>query len=114
MRWPRRSGAPPPPAITFSIQGGPWRVETDGASTAQVSQTDPPSGPAEFIYRLAPGERSGQYAALVIGVGKALTERTHLVFRAHAVRPMRLSVQARHPHSGGRWQKSVYLDSEIR
>jgi hypothetical protein len=104
----------PQPTITFSIQGGPWRVETDGTSTAEVSQTDPPKGPAQFRYRLADRGRAGQYAALVIGVGKALTERTHLVFRAHAERPMRVSVQTRHPHSGGRWQQSVYLDSEVR
>jgi hypothetical protein len=103
-----------PPASTFNIQGGPWRVENDGTSTAQVAQSDPPQGPVEFNYRLAEGGRSGQYAALVIGVGKALTERTHLAFRAHAARPMRISVQTRQPHSGGRWQKSVYLDAETR
>jgi hypothetical protein len=102
------------PATTLSIQGGPWRVETDGASTAQVSQTEPPKGPTEFTYRLAGGSRAGQYAALVIGVGKALTERTHLVIRAHAPRPMRISVQARHPGSGARWQRSVFLDAQPR
>jgi hypothetical protein len=108
------AGAHPPPATTFSIQGGPWRVETDDASSAQVSQTDPPKGAVEFKYRLADGGRSDQYAALVIGVGKALTERTHMAFRGRAVRPTRMSVQARQPHSGGRWQKSVYLDAETR
>ena len=104
----------PKPAMTLSIQGGPWKVETDGTSTAQVSQTEPPKGPAEFTYRLADGTRTGQYAALVVGVGGALTARTHLVVRANAARPMRLSVQARNPRSGGRWQKSIYLDSQVR
>jgi hypothetical protein len=113
-------GALPPhaddfsPTTTLSIQGGPWRVETDGGSTAQVSQNEPPKGPTEFTYHLADGSRSGQYAALVIGVGKALTERTHLVFRAHAQRPMRISVQARYPGSGARWQSSVFLDAQAR
>ena len=45
-------------------------------STAQVSQTQPPNGPAVFSYRLGDGDRAEQYAALVIGVGTALTERT--------------------------------------
>ena len=63
---------------------------------------------------LAGGGRTGQYAALVIGVGNALTDRTHLAFRAHASRPMRISVQARHPQSGDRWQRSIYLDAEPR
>ena len=104
----------PAPTMTLSIQGGPWRVETDGASTAQVSQTEPPKGPVEFSYRLSDGTRTGQYAALVVGVGKALTERTHLVVRAQATRPMRLSVQVRNPQSGGRWQRSIYLDAQLR
>ena len=104
----------PKRTITLSIQGGPWKVETDGTSTAQVSQAEPPKGPAGFSFRLADGARTGQYAALVVGVGRALTERTHLVVRAQAARPMRISVQARNPRSGGRWQKSIYLDSEIR
>jgi hypothetical protein len=50
----------------------------------------------------------------VIGVGTALTERTHLALRAQASRPMRVSVQARQPQSGERWQRSIYLDGEIR
>jgi hypothetical protein len=116
---PAEWGSPPhvehtPTTISLSIQGGPWRVETDGTSTAQVAQAEPPKGATEFTYRLADGERSGQYAALVIGVGKGLTERTHLAFRAHAQHPMRISVQARHPQSGARWQTSVYLDPQVR
>ena len=104
--WGKMSPAvgPAVPTITLSVQGGPWHVENDGASTAQVSQTEPPRGPAEFSYRLADGTRAGQYAALVIGVGKALTERAHLALRASAQQPMRISVQARHPRSGARWQ----------
>jgi len=104
----------PQPTISLSIQGGPWRTETDNASSAQVAQTQPPNGPTVFSYRLGGGGRAGQYAALAIGVGTALTERAHLAVRAHAPRPMRVSVQARHPQSGERWQKSIYLDAEIR
>jgi hypothetical protein len=103
-----------PPTITRTIQGGPWHAEKDDESSAQVSQTDYPTGPVEFSYRLAGSDRAGRYAALGIGVGSALTERTHLAFRAQAPRPMRVSVQARHPQSGHRWQRSIYLDAETR
>ncbi len=106
--------APYSPTISLSIQGGPWHTETDGVSSAEISQTEPPKGPAEFTYRLADGGRTDQHAALVIGVGTALTERTHLALRAQASRPMRVSVQARQPQSGERWQRSIYLDGEIR
>jgi hypothetical protein len=100
--------------ITRSIQGGPWHTEKDDRSSAQVAQKDYPTGPVEFTFRLAGGDRDGRYAALGIGVGKALTERTHLAFRARASQPMRISVQARHPKSGDRWQRSIYLDGEAR
>ena len=102
------------PAITRGIQGGPWHVEKDDESSAEISQKDYPTGPAQFTFRLGGGDPDGRYAALGIGVGKALTERTHVAFRAHASRPMRVSVQARRPESGERWRRSVYLDAEPR
>ena len=80
-------------------------------STADVSQIEPPGGPVEFSYRLAGGERAGQYAALVISVGDALSARARLVFRAAASQPMRISVQARRPRSGERWQRSIHVDT---
>ena len=103
-----------PPAMTRGIQGGPWHVEKDDASSAEITQTDYPTGPVRFAFRLANGEGAARYAALGIGVGKALTERAQLAFHAHASRPMRVSVQARHPQSGDRWQRSIYLDAEPR
>jgi hypothetical protein len=103
-------------AVTISrgIQGGPWHTEKDDESSAQVAQKDYPTGPVQFTFRVGGGDRAGRYAALGIGVGKALTERTHLAFRAHASRPMRVSVQARYPRSGARWQHSIYLDADPR
>ncbi len=115
--WGTETPAPVPvatPAITRGIQGGPWHVEKDDESSAQVAQKDYPTGPVQFAFRLADGDRAGRYAALGIGVGKALTDRAHLAFRAHASRPMRVSVQARQPQSGHRWQRSIYLDAEPR
>ena len=102
------------PALTQSIQGGPWHVEKDAASTAEVVQNNYPTGAVQFTFRLGAGDRAGRYAALGIGVGDGLSERTHLVFRAQASRPMRISVQARQPESGYRWQRSIYVDTEPR
>ena len=105
---------PQNPTSTRGIQGGPWHTEQDDSSSAAVAQKDYPTGPVEFTFRLAGGERRGQYAALGIGVGNALSEHTLVAFRAHASRPMRMSVQARHPATGDRWQCSIYLDAETR
>ena len=102
------------PTITRGAQGGPWHAEKDDESSAEISQKDYPTGPVQFTFRLAGGDRAGRYAALGLGVGKALTERTHVAFRAQASRPMRVSVQARQPQSGERWQRSIYLDAEPR
>ena len=102
------------PAMTHTIQGGPWHVEKDDDSTAQVAQQDPPDGPVQFTFRLASGDGASRYAALGIGVGKGLAERTHLAFRTSASRPMRISVQVRDPQSGNRWQRSIYLDAQPR
>jgi hypothetical protein len=102
------------PSITRGIQGGPWHAEKDDETSAEVAQQDAPTGPVQLTFRLASGDREGRYAALGIGVGTALTERTHVAFQSHASRPMRISVQARHPKSGARWQRSIYLDSEPR
>ena len=96
------------------IQGGPWHVEKSDASTAQVSQQNHPQGPVELAYRLADGVGGAPYAALVIGVGDALTTRTRFAFRAHASQPMRISLQARRPRSGERWHRSIYLDTQPR
>jgi hypothetical protein len=105
---------PPTTTDSWGIQGGPWHVEKDPASAAQVSLKDPAQGPVEFSFRLASGERAGQYAALGIAIGNALRGHSQMSFRALASRPMRISVQARHPSSGERWQRSVYLDNEPR
>ena len=113
--WGRRSEAAYPPAAEgFTIQGGPWSVETDASSVAKVTSAGPVEGSVGFAYTLGGGERRGQYAALVIGVGTGLANRTRLSFRASAARPMRLSAQARRPRSGQRWQRSIYLDATPR
>jgi hypothetical protein len=112
-RMGRQRQLPSAADASLSIKAGRG-AQSSHASSAQVSQAQPSNGPTVFSYRLGEGSRAGQYAALVIGVGTALSERAHLAVRAHALRPMRVSVQARHPQSGERWQKSIYLDAEIR
>jgi hypothetical protein len=102
------------PTIARGVQGGPWHTEKDEGASAAVAQKNYPTGPVELTFRLGSVPRVGTYAALGIGVGKALAERTQLAFRARASRPMRVSVQARHPDTGDRWQRSIYLDAEAR
>jgi hypothetical protein len=103
------------PRVTnsWNIQGGPWHVEQGGGSTGRISIVDPPKGPVSFDFTLAGGPRAGQYAALVISVGNALTGHSRFAFTADASSPMRLSIQARRP-TGGRWQRSIYLDQTVR
>jgi hypothetical protein len=107
---------PQPPVATDSwgIQGGPWRIEKDAASTAQIMTQDPPKGPVAFSFQLAAGERKGQYAALVLSVGNALRGHSRISLHARASRPMRISVQTRQPRPGARWQRSIYIDEQSR
>lgn len=112
--WGHPVNPPPSPAIdSWGVQGGPWHAEQGDGSSAQVLHLQPPEGPAQFTYRLAPGERAGQYAALVLAVGNALSGHTRLAFRARASSPIRVSVQARRP-AGERWKRSVFLDATPR
>ncbi len=113
-RWGSEAATPVAPASdSRGIQGGPWHVEAQRGSTGVVSQETPPDGPVRFSYTLAPGNRTGQYAALGIGVGDALSNRSRLAFRARSDAPMRISVQARRP-AGERWQRSVFLNTSSR
>lgn len=98
---------------TWPIQGGPWHVEKDAGSTAQVTAVSPKL-PVDFGYQLASGAKGGQYAALVLSAGNALRGHERLAFRARASRPMRISVQVRRPAPSERWQRSIYLDATPR
>jgi hypothetical protein len=90
-----------------------WRVEKDAASRGRIAARPAPwDGAAVALeYALGPGERAGQYAALVTGVGQeGLSRWTRLSFKAAADAPMRVSVQLRAPRSGARWARSVVID----
>ncbi|MCM3880661.1 MAG: CehA/McbA family metallohydrolase [Vicinamibacterales bacterium] len=97
----------------WPIQGGPWHIEKDASSTANVVSGSP-EDPVELSYQLSGGAKAGQYAALVLSTGNALRGHARLAFQGQAARPMRISVQARHPSRGERWQRSVYLDGTPR
>ena len=111
---PAEWGRPFTPPTTDAIDrwpiGGPWHAEKDAGSTAQVAAASGTS-PIEFTYRLADGAKGGQYAALVVSTGNALRGHERLAFRARATRPMRISVQARRPTPGDRWQRSIFVDT---
>ena len=90
-----------------------WRVEQDAASHGRIGAEPAPwDGEAVALeYGLGPGERAGQYAALVAGVGQGgLSRWTRISFKAAADAPMRVSVQLRAPRSGARWRRSVVID----
>ena len=97
----------------WPIQSGPWHIEKDAGSEGEAS-APAPQGTGEFSYRLAGGAKTGQYTAFVLSTGNALTGHARFAFTAHASRPMRISVQARRPTPGERWQRSVYLDEQPR
>ena len=109
------------PAVDAEVlfEGGDvarWRVERDAASSGRIAAQEAPwaLGHGEavaFEYALGPGDRAGQYAALVTPVGQGgLSAWTRLSFKAAADAPMRVSVQVRNPRSGARWQRSVVID----
>lgn len=63
-------------------------------------------------YALGGTRSESPYAALVLPAGPGLAQYDRLMFTAHAMQPMRLSVQLRVPEGpeGERWHRSVYLD----
>ena len=90
-----------------------WHVEQDGASRARVTVKEPAWGglAMAFEYGLGPGDRAGQYAALVSAVGQGdLPDLTRVSFKAAADAAMRVSVQLRAPATGARWLRSVVVE----
>ena len=92
-------------SITRGIQGGPWHVEKDDESSANIAQKDYPTGPVHFEFRLADGGRVPALLGARVALSSA-SERTHLssadTLAAHA-----RSVQ---PSSAivNRWRRSIY------
>ena len=92
-----------------------WHLEHDPRSGGEITGGEDASGEAALRFRIGEGSPSGQFAALVTPI-RFDTAPHAIVFRAHADRPMRVSVQLRAPSGteGKRWRRSVYLDAEPR
>jgi hypothetical protein len=106
-------GAPTARAVIFDEgDAGGWRVEHDPRSRGTLAVVPDPSGgrALQLSYGLADGAPSGQYAALVAGVGQGrLADWHRLALAARASAEMRLSVQVRVPATGARWVRSVVI-----
>lgn len=99
-------------------QGLPWDVELDPESRAALNVTPTPGPGAElaFRYALRGMPIASQYAALARPLEGGLASFDRVTFRARASRPMRVEFQIRRPDgvSGQRWERSVYLDEDMR
>ena len=96
---------------------GAWHVERDAASTGEFQSSDTADGAASaFTFTLAATAVS-PFVALVTNDAGGVREATRFSFRAHASRPVRISVQARCDDGSAaaqRWVRSVYLDQTPR
>ena len=101
------AAAPPLTPADFS-----WRVEKNMGSTGDLSGSE---RAVAIDFQLRPGDRAGQFAALVGNFRGPRQPATRVAFEGAASRPMRVSVQLRYPSGGGeRWARSVYLDTSPR
>lgn len=118
---PRTPLPPPPPLPVIASEALPgtgpdrWHTERAPGSTVTVASAAAPGGPAavQIDFRLAGGERNGQYVAAVRPAPSDIAFYDRLAFRAHASRPLRMSMQLRDT-SGRRWLRSVYVGPDSR
>ena len=94
-----------------------WHLEHSAKSRVAVDSTSTDEG-RELAFRLALGGGDEAYAAIQRPLDLSTFDADRIVFRGRASRPLRISVQLRAPSTseniGARWQRSVYLDSEMR
>ena len=100
---PPHVGAPLIPPST-SIAPFPWRIEKDAASSATLRTGDVD---ATLEFKLAEGERHGQFVAMATDLSRQPFQSIDLGVAGD--RPMRVSVQLR-TADGRRWGKSYYVD----
>jgi hypothetical protein len=91
-----------------------WRIEKESSSSVRMARGRSPWGDGRALrvgYALGPGDRHGQFGAVVTHVDPAqLAGWDQLRVQLRADRPMRVSIQLRAPRSGRRWLRSVYVD----
>jgi hypothetical protein len=95
-----------------------WSVEHSASSEAAVDVVKAANGTQLLMrYAIAGALSEHPYAALATAASPTLPAYDRLTFRAHADRPMRLSVQLRAPGgdaAGQRWHRSVFVDTTPR
>ncbi len=103
-----------PAAETHAVEAR-WHVEHDPRSAGELIHATGRPGESSLRFRLGPGPRSGQFAALVTPIRLDGGARA-IAFTGQALGPMRVSVQLRAPsgEEGERWRRSVYLDESPR
>jgi len=92
---------------------GSWGVEHAPGSEASVAPA--PAGGVTLTYALAPGERAGQYAALVTPDVGGIADVRWMTAVLSADAPMRVSLQLRQPagdKDGYRWRRSLAIGPE--
>jgi len=94
-----------------------WDLEHSAKSRVAIDSTVTDEG-RELAFRLALGGGDEAYAAIYRPLDRVVSDADRIVFRGRASRPLRIAVQLRAPSASGnasiRWQRSVYLDSEMR
>jgi hypothetical protein len=93
------------------VEGG-GVIEKDPSSTASLAEE---AGSRVLKFRLRPGDRVSQYAALAVPLAQVPPEFNQLTFTGKSSSPLRVSVQLRFEAAGGaRWGHSVYLSPDAR
>jgi PHP domain len=106
------------PVVTVPMAGSGeaarWVVEAAPGSVAEARQVIGAPGRFTYEWRLA-ASGTGPFAALRTETPSDLRTFDRVVVRGSADRPMRIWVQLRTPHDGGRrWGASIYLDETPR
>jgi hypothetical protein len=100
-------------AIVLALPVRGWRIEKGEGSEGTVHTTG--SGEVEFQYRLRPGPRVSQFVALATDLPPDLPAFDAVSFGVRSNAPQRVSAQLRFAgDGGGRWRKSVYVDSTAK
>jgi hypothetical protein len=87
-----------------------WRVEKDGASTADASST---ASDVRLQYALGEGAPRNQFAAAAAPAPATLAAARGITFTVQAQAPVRFSVEIRGA-ADHRWHRSVYADATPR
>lgn len=95
-----------------------WATEMDSSSLAAINFVTLVSGPALRVrFGLSDNGERHQFAGVTVQPEVMPADADRVSFSIHSERPMRISVQARAPQSGGageRWQRSIYVDETPR